>query len=620
MLKGFLKYDDPEAYAVYGAYGGLVYMTPFFGGLIADRLIGARKAVVLGGALMASGHLLMTFEDATIFYVALALLIAGNGFFKPNISTIVGTLYPKKSPKRDGGFTIFYMGVNLGAALAPLVCGYIGEKWGWHYGFGLATFGMLIGLAVFVATVRITQILILSGSLVLGIGMFFLSTNPYLLVTNGAIGLALIISGCVATAALQKGGGLPKWAGALSSGLRPRFAWLVYPGVALAIPIIAWLVWANRSKRLIRDEFIEKLTQAGGMQETAAIFLKEISTPAGIILMTTLVGAMLYLFVTAVRSPRIQRHRMYVVLTLTFFSFLFWAFFEQAGSSANNFADRNVDRVFESRVVEESDVGKTIDIVLTQEQLGYTNGDQLYTIDVLTEAREAREEFVEAAGEDGEKLSKDVIVAWTISEDDVGMGIAEGDDEIPGSAFQAVNPIYILLFGLLATALWGFLAKRGWEPSTPVKFSLGILQLGLGFLAWWYGAHTADDRGMVLVTWLLLGYLLHTTGELCLSPVGLSMVTKLSPKRLVSTVMGAWFLATAASNFLAAIIAQFTAAGGHGGDEGAIPPPSETVNLYGNVYEFIAYLSVGVAVLCLLLAPILTRWMHEGEDAETEEA
>ena len=151
MLKGFLQYSDPRGYAVYGAYTALVYMTPFFGGMLADRLLGARRAVVLGGLLMATGHLVMALQTDIAFFTALALLICGNGFFKPNISTIVGSLYPAGSPRRDGGFTLFYMGINLGAAMSPLLCGYIGETYGWHYGFGLASLGMLTGLAVFVA-------------------------------------------------------------------------------------------------------------------------------------------------------------------------------------------------------------------------------------------------------------------------------------------------------------------------------------------------------------------------------------------------------------------------------------------------------------------------------------
>ena len=144
MIKGFLGYNDKKAYAVYGAYTALVYMTPYFGGMLADRILGARRAVVLGGLLMAAGHLLMTIENSVAFFGALGLLIAGNGFFKPNISTMVGGMYPQGSEKKDAGFTIFYMGINLGAAMSPIVCGYVGETYGWHYGFGIATIGMLI--------------------------------------------------------------------------------------------------------------------------------------------------------------------------------------------------------------------------------------------------------------------------------------------------------------------------------------------------------------------------------------------------------------------------------------------------------------------------------------------
>ena len=173
MTKGFLGFGDRDANAVYGAYTALIYMTPFFGGMIADRLIGARTSVVIGGLLMSAGHLLMTIETDLWFFTALGLLIAGNGFFKPNISSMVGTLYPPGSPKRDGGFTLFYIGINLGAATAPLLCGYIGETQGWHRGFGLATIGMLLGTAIFVAPTILTQGMILLTAAATAYGLIF---------------------------------------------------------------------------------------------------------------------------------------------------------------------------------------------------------------------------------------------------------------------------------------------------------------------------------------------------------------------------------------------------------------------------------------------------------------
>ena len=191
MIKGFLGYSDEEAYSIYGNYGAMVYATPFIGGMLADRLLGARKAVILGGILMAAGHLLMTIETSSAFFLALALLICGNGFFKPNISTIVGKLYPQGSPKKDSGFTLFYMGINLGAAMSGIVCGHVGETYGWHYGFGLATFGMLVGLAVFWAPKLLTQVLIASGALAMAVGMMVIAQNPILTAVNGFLALAL---------------------------------------------------------------------------------------------------------------------------------------------------------------------------------------------------------------------------------------------------------------------------------------------------------------------------------------------------------------------------------------------------------------------------------------------
>ena len=567
MIKGFLGYGDNEAYAVYGAYTALVYATPFIGGMLADRLLGRRHAVVLGGLLMAAGHLLMTIQSEIAFFSALALLICGNGFFKPNISTIVGELYPAGSTRRDGGFTIFYMGINLGAAMSPLICGYIGETYGWHYGFGLATAGMLVGVAVFVAPIRLTQILILVGALGTAVALPLLPETPLQIAVNTFVAIALLASGVIACIALGRGGlprdvGLPQDPSSsrrkIGGVLRADFA--VYLGVLVALPLVALLVQRNEVAGWM-------LTFFGG-------------------------AAFVWLVAQAVRSETVERHRLFVVFVLMFYSMLFWAFFEQAGSSMNNFADRNVDRVSEDRRITSAEIGSTLRIELNQEQLGRSNGDQLFTLNDLDEAR--------AAG--------DVVVDWTVDEDDVGMGVA--GSEIKATIFQAANPIFILVFGLGFTALWGFLAARGWEPSTPVKFALGLLQLGLGFGALWYGAHLADSRGMVGISWLLLGYLLHTTGELCLSPVGLSMVTVLSPKRIVSTVMGAWFLAMAFSNYLAGVIATFTGVQHEVGGAQRVPAPVETVGIYGDVFGTIAITAIVSAGTLFALAPLLIRWIH----------
>jgi POT family proton-dependent oligopeptide transporter len=682
MLKGFLRYTDGNAYTVYGAYTALVYMMPFFGGMIADRLLGPRRAVVLGGLFMAAGHLMMTVENATAFFTALALIIAGNGFFKPNISTMVGSLYPQGSRKRDGGFTIFYMGVNMGAALAPLLCSYFGEKYGWHYGFGLATIGMLTGIAVFVAPSIISQITMAVVALIAAVNIFvvpqyvsadnplrnylnwgvlvclivaglialarmgqerynqgglsrlllrvvimataiaaaygafaFAPNNILLLAVNYFVALTVLIAAVVAWIALGLGG-LPAAAGAPPDEvlLRRRVAgisteWWTYLAAVAVIPLLALFVSGfapfneGRGVTLIPAETIGRIEESGRVGKVLAVVLQETSRPAGLILFLSGLVAVGYLGLHSQKLDRVPRHRMYVVFVLTFFSMLFWAFFEQAGSSVNNFTDRNVKRVIGNvKTIESNDVGSTITIQPTQEQLGYSNGGRLFTIDQLDALREADQE------------NPAFTIDWTVAPDNIGMLVAVRDQEVPTSWFQCVNPVCILMFGLVFTGLWGFLGSRGLEPSTPVKFALGLLQLGFGFGAFWYGAQSADERGMVSLVWLFTGYLFQTTGELCLSPVGLSMVSKLSPAFLVSTVMGVWFLATAFSQFLAAIIAQFTGVE-HGAEEvGRIPVPKDTVNVYGDVFGQISIAAMVSAVICLALAPLLTKWMHLEEE------
>jgi POT family proton-dependent oligopeptide transporter len=235
---------------------------------------------------------------------------------------------------------------------------------------------------------------------------------------------------------------------------------------------------------------------------------------------------------------------------------------------------------------------------LTQEQLGRDAGlGKPFTLTDLDERRG------KALGD-----GSSAVMEWPVVASNVGMGL--GGAEMPASLFQAANPIFIILFGLVFTFGWTFLASRGLEPSTPVKFACGLLLLGLGFGALWYGTQTADARGMVGVGWLLLGYLLHTTGELCISPVGLSMVTKLSPRRIVSTVMGAWYLAISFSSFLGGLIARLTGVSGEEGAAQVIPPPSGTVHLYGDVFGQIGIIASVSALICFALSPLLRKWMH----------
>ena len=709
MTKGFLKLDDASAYGIYGAYMALVYATPFLGGMLADRLLGTRRAVILGGMLMAAGHLLMTFEDKTAFSVALALLICGNGFFKPNISTMIGAMYPPGSTNRDGGFTIFYMGINLGAAMSPLICGYVGETFGWHYGFGLATIGMLTGLLTFVVDRKLSRVLIgLTALVTAGSMIWFHYRDPVQLVVNVPVAAALLVGAFIAISALASGGipvniGRAKDPGRLATPAVPMLQLQLVPfylAVIASILLLQHVVVPRSDGALIllmvggyvvllpwlRADVAVYLGTAAAVP-VAAILLQNTSI-AGMLLVLFGGAALAFLTADAYRAERVERERMYVVLILMFFSMLFWAFFEQAGSSVNNFTDRNVDRIIGGRELTTAEVGQKLErLPITSAFLGRTIADRKWNLKLVDAAQSvARETIVtapvgasnsqiqtavnlaalrtvdrllEATGETpisaltpinvpeaklfadspapsgantkskkkpsppswNEKLQraflakelKPTLDSVDVTNDLIGMKV--GGSEVKASIFQATNAIAILILGLPLTLLWSFLAARQLEPNTAVKFSLGLLQLGLGFGAFWLGAQTCSTHGMVAVGWLLLGYALHTSGELCLSPVGLSMVTKLSPARMVSTVMGAWFLATAFSHYLAGMIAMSTGVShGEGGGETSFPPPIETVHIYGDVFAKIAIAGCVCGIVLLILSPLLVRWMHSGEN------
>lgn len=465
----YLRYSDARSYAVYGSYTALVYATPVFGGILADRLLGYKKAVVLGATIMALGHFAMAFHAA--FYQALGLLIVGNGFFKPNISTIVGRLYQPGDQRRDSGFTIFYMGINLGAALAPALCGAIGQIYGWHYGFGLAGIGMLLGLCVFLSGQRWIE----------GLAE---APDPQLLKRRFWLGWTLQ-------------------------------AWL-YLGTLAAITL-AWLLVQHGA-------WVGRLLSALGI----AVF------------------GWLVLYLLR-RADAVERDRILVILVLTLFSVVFWAFFEQAGSSMNLFTDRNVNR--------------TISVPIAS---------------VLNR----------------------ILSPFGVST----------PKELPASIFQAVNPIFILTLAPLFGVLWIRLGKKGLEPSFPLKFGLGILQLGLGFGALWFGATHAAVQGMVPVGWLLLGYLLHTTGELCLSPIGLSMVTKLAPAKIAGLLMGTWFLSSSFAQYVGGLIATLTGVGDQ--NVSGASAAEASVHVYGDVFGGVALVALAVGLLLTLVSRALARRTH----------
>ena len=359
MIKGFLQAEDSRAYSIYAAYGALVYATPYIGGVLADQFLGKRRAVIIGGLLMSAGHLLMGVENEPAFYHALALLIVGNGFFKPNISTMVGELYPKGA-KRDSGFTIFYIGINLEALPWPPLRaatsvrptdGTTALDWRpsacspvWCCSSCQRTIGAL---------------LMMLTALSLSVGMLLLPVESNIQAgLRWLLAIALTSGGGISALSMLKGG-LPEFVGPLPEGVKNIKGKLVMTlvGTLIAIPIIAQMVQRTEISRYF-------LFTAGSL-------------------------AFGYMILEAAKATKIERDRMKVIFVLIFFLMIFWSFFDQGGSSINLFTDRNVDRVQESAVVEADAVGTTIqDLTLTQEQLGYSVSGEVITIEVVDGARE----------------------------------------------------------------------------------------------------------------------------------------------------------------------------------------------------------------------------------------
>ncbi len=427
MVKA-LMLDKAFASNLYGSYTGLVYLTPLLGGYISDRYWGNRRSIIVGGLLMAIGQFTLFFSgsmisstptgtDATasmLMYLGLGFLIFGNGFFKPNISTMVGQLYPKADKRVDGAFTIFYMGINLGAFFAPLVCGYLGDTGSpadFKYGFLAAGIGMVIGVLTFV-----------------------MLKNKYIVSPDGSpIGMPKVVT----TQAVNAEGE----ADIPSFNMSKILMWL-------AIGIGLFFVF----KSLAEFDLIGSIIYAGA-----------IAVPG--------------LIITDKSLTHVEKQRVWVIFILCFFVIFFWSAFEQAGASLTFFADEQTDRN---------------------------------------------------------------LFGW----------------EMPASFFQSFNAIFIVIFAPIFAWLWVRLGNAGKEPGSPLKMAIGLFLLSIGYLVIAFGVKGVEPGVKVSMFWLTTLYLLHTFGELCLSPIGLSMVAKLAPLRFASLLMGTWFLANSASNKFAGTLSS----------------------------------------------------------------
>ena len=444
IARGGLGLDDKTATAIYGLYTAAVYIVALPGGWIADRLIGAQKAVLYGGILISLGSFgLWLSPNASMFYLGLIVIILGVGLLKPNISALVADLYPEGGGRRDAGFTIFYMGINIGAFIGPLITAWLAQKYGWRVGFMAAGVGMALGVAQ------------------------FLATRQHL----GGAGAAPHVP----VGADLSGAWRNLWIGSALLGL------------LIALPFLG----------IVSVSPIE--LQAYG------IFV--------IVGMAALYFAYLLFFAGL---DGVERKRILALIVLFFACALFWSGFEQAGSSLNLFAERYTDRV---------------------------------------------------------------IGAFTV----------------PAGWFQSLNAIFIVIFAPVFSALWVNLARRNLDPSTPAKFALGLVGMAMGFLMMFLAARVVADGLPAAAYWLVLTYLFHTFGELCLSPVGLSSVTKLVPQRFVGQSLGIWFLAVSLGNLVAGKIAgEFDA---------------ENVGAMPGQYLDIFWFGMVAAVVLFLVSPVVKRWM-----------
>jgi proton-dependent oligopeptide transporter, POT family len=450
-----LSNRDFATAAVYSSYGSLVYAGTVIGGRISDQLLGMRKSIFLGGILMALGHFVLAVEHNIAFFIALSLIIVGNAFFKPNISTFVGALYPDNDPRKDSGFTIFYMGINIGGWVAPLLCGWLAATYGWHYGFGLAGFGMLAGLLFFYRGIR-------SGVF----GDKGMAPDP------ARLG--------------QKIMGLSKerWVTVLS---------------VLTVPVMALLL-ASYSPVLNEDNIVNLIFKGVG------------------------VLILIYLGYILFQATAAERKKLFVAILITLFMTIFWGFHELSGSVITLFSARNVE--------------------LTLMSAAQTN---------------------------------------------------------------SLNSMFIILFAIPISMLWTWLSRRNLNPRTPYKFGMGLLFAGVSFYVLAISGSSANEQGMVPFTYLLVMYFLLSIGELFMSPVGLSKITSLSPKRIVAFMMGVWFLSSAFAFQVVGFIGKKLSVDSESAAAGGL----QTLEIYTDGFMLIAQYSLGAGLLVLLFSPLMKRLMGD---------
>jgi POT family proton-dependent oligopeptide transporter len=461
FMTKILLMKDADASQIYGSYTGLVYLTPLLGGYLCDKFLGNRRSIIIGGLLMAIGQFFMFLsasagaDGVSLMWMGLTAIIIGNGFFKPNISTMVGQLYPANDRRIDSAFTIFYMGINLGAFFSPLICGSMDFKWG----FLAACIGMLLGLVAFVLGQK--KYLISEEGKELGLPVKKLDTKSILMIIT-SIGIIFFMLNFKQ----------------LFGSDTDIIGYFIY-GAMIVMPIL-----------ILTDKSLTK----------------------------------------------IEMNRIVVIFILAFFVIFFWGAFEQAGASLTLFADRQTERT---------------------------------------------------------------LFGW----------------EMPASYFQSVNPLAVITLAPLMTIVWGFLYVRKLEPSSPKKMAMGLALVALGYVVIAFAVKGLGIGEKVSMWWLIGLYVIHTIGELCLSPIGLSMVSKLAPIRLSSLMMGTWFLANAAANKFAGTLSSLIP----GGEDGSGGATSFLGFQITNLYEFfIVFIIMSGTAAAILF--VLSSWLQKMQHNDHVEA